>query len=180
MLLCIDLQPVFLDAIPDGRRALGRCHFAVKAATGLGLPVAFTEQVPERLGPTDPALRAAAPGAPAWGKHAFSALGDEHIRAILLQTNRVPHLLLCGIETPVCVYQTAIAALREDVAVTILSDAVAARRPDDAEVCLAALARLGAHILPSETVFYALLQDARHPFFRDYTRLVKTHHTAAP
>ena len=180
MLLCIDLQPVFLDAIPDGRRALGRCLFAVKAATGLGLPVAFTEQVPDRLGPTDPELRAAAPGAPSWGKHAFSALGDERIRANLLQAIRVQHLLLCGIETSVCVYQTAIAALREDVAVTILSDAVAARRPDDARVCLAALAQMGAHVLPAETVFYSLLQDARHPFFREFTRLVKTHHAVAP
>ena len=38
------------------------------------------------------------------------------------------------------------------------------------------LRRAGAHILPSETVFYALLRDVSHPFFRGYTQLVKTHH----
>jgi len=52
---------------------------------------------------------------------------------------------------------------------------VGARRPDDAATCLAALRHAGAHVLPSETVFYALLGDARHPFFRTYTQLVKSH-----
>ena len=56
---------------------------------------------------------------------------------------------------------------------TILSDAVGARRPDDARVCLDALARSGAHVLPAETVFYALLHDVAHPFFKAYTQLVK-------
>jgi hypothetical protein len=56
-----------------------------------------------------------------------------------------------------------------------LSDAVGARRTDDARVCLDALARSGAHVLPAETVFYALLRDVSHPFFRAYTQLVKSH-----
>ena len=60
-------------------------------------------------------------------------------------------------------------------AVTILSDAVGARRPDDARVCLSALAHSGARILPAETVFYALLESVHHPFFKPYTQLVKTH-----
>jgi hypothetical protein len=56
-----------------------------------------------------------------------------------------------------------------------LSDAVGARRPDDARVCLDSLMRAGAHVLPSETVFYALLREVGHPFFRAYTQLVKQH-----
>ncbi|MEO6244813.1 MAG: isochorismatase, partial [Opitutaceae bacterium] len=66
-----------------------------------------------------------------------------------------------------------------DIQVTILSDAVGARRPDDAHACLAALARAGAHVLPSETVFYAMLRDVAHPFFRSYTQLVKNYGTPA-
>jgi len=57
----------------------------------------------------------------------------------------------------------------------VLSDAIGARRPDDARTCLDALAAVGVHVLPSETVFYALLHDIGHPFFRAYTQLVKTH-----
>ncbi len=175
LLLCIDMQPVFIRAMSDAARVQRRCAFAVAAASGLGLPVLFTEQVPQKLGGTAPELRALAPSAPALGKEAFSALADDGIRRAVLDEHRAEHLLLCGIETPVCVYQTAVAALAANFTVTVLADAVGARRPDDAAACLAALAHAGAHVLPSETVFYALLRDVKHPFFKAYTRLVKAH-----
>ncbi|MBL9186394.1 MAG: isochorismatase family protein [Opitutaceae bacterium] len=175
LLLCVDLQPKFIAAMENGPRLQRRCAFAIAAATGLGLPVAFTEQVPEKLGATAPELRALAPQAPAWAKTAFSALGDERIRAELLDERALGHLLLCGLETPVCIYQTALAAKAAGLHVTVLSDAVGARRTDDAQACLAALARAGVHFLPAETVFYALLGDVRHPFFKTYTALVKSH-----
>ncbi|MCX6951490.1 MAG: isochorismatase family protein [Verrucomicrobia bacterium] len=175
LLLCIDLQPVFVRAVADGARVQRRCEFAVAAATGLGLPVAFTEQVPQKLGGTAPELLALAPGAPVLAKETFSALASDSIREALLSREKVEHLLLCGIETPICVYQTAIAALAEGLHVTLLSDAIGARRPDDADACLAALRHAGAHVLPSETVFYALLHDVKHPFFKSYTQLVKSH-----
>lgn len=179
MLLCVDMQPRFVVAVARGDDVRRRCEFAVSAAVGVGLPVAFTEQVPEKLGGTAPELLALAPDAPVWGKSTFSLLADERIRAALAE-KRVRHVMLCGIETPVCVYQSAIDALADGMHVTVLSDAVGARRTDDARVCLEALARAGAHVLPAETVFYALLRDVAHPFFRDYTRLVRRHHEAAP
>jgi nicotinamidase-related amidase len=173
------MQPALIGAVAGGAAILRRCEFAVAAATGIGLPVAFTEQVPQKLGPTAPSLLALAPQAAVWSKQAFSALGDEGIRQALFEQRGVRHLLLCGIETSICVYQTAVAALAEDILVTILSDCVGARRTDDATACLAALARHGAHVLPSETVFYSLLRDTAHPYFRDLTRLVKAHAVAS-
>ena len=175
LLLCIDMQPVFVRAVADGPRVQRRCEFAVAAAVGLGLPVAFTEQVPQKLGGTVPELLALAFGAPVFGKNAFSALADDGIRDALLRDRGVEHLLLCGIETPVCVYQTAVDALADKLHVTVLNDAVGARRDTDATACLAALARAGAHVLPCETVFYSLLHDVKHPFFKAYTQLVKSH-----
>jgi nicotinamidase-related amidase len=177
-LLCVDMQPVFLRVIADGARVERRCAFAIAAAEGIGVSVGFTEQVPQKLGPTSPGLLALAPSAPVWPKVTFSALADEGIRDALLRQRDIQHLILCGIETPVCVYQTAIAALADDLHVTVLSDAVGARRADDAAACIAALVRAGANVLPAETVFYALLRDVGHPFFRDYTQLVKAHGAA--
>ena len=175
LLLCIDLQPVFINAVANGPAVQRRCEFAVAAAVGLGLPVAFSEQYPQRLGATAPSLLALAPGAPTLAKTTFSALADSAIHDAIVRDRATEHLLLCGVETPVCVYQTATAALAAGIQVTILSDAVGARRPDDAAVCLAALRHAGAHVLPSETVFYALLHDIKHPFFKAYTQLVKSH-----
>jgi len=175
LLLCLDMQPVFLNAIADGARVQRRCEFAVAAAVGLGLPVAFTEQVPQKLGGTAPELLALAFGAPVFGKNTFSALADDGIRDALIRDRGIEHLLLCGLETPVCIYQTAAAALAANLHVTVLNDAVGARRSEDAAACLAALAHAGAHVLPSETIFYALLHDVKHPFFKAYTQLVKSH-----
>lgn len=173
LLLCVDMQEPFLRVMPDAERLQKRCEFAIACAVGLGMPVGFTEQVPQKLGGTLPGLLSLAPQSFVWPKHTFSALADDGIRDALLRQHNVQHLILCGIETPICVYQTALAALADDLHVTILSDAISARRADDARTCLEALARSGAHVLPSETVFYALLRDVNHPFFRAYTQLVK-------
>lgn len=175
LLLCLDLQPVFLRAVTDGARLARRCEFAIATVRGLGLPIVFTEQVPQKLGGTAPELLAAAGEMPVFGKETFSALSDAKTRHALQAEIGVEHLLLCGLETPVCVYQTALDALAAGMQVTLLSDCVGARREDDATACLAAMTRAGVHVLPAETVFYAILRDVKHPFFKAYTQLVKSH-----
>lgn len=174
LLMAVDLQPVFLKAVAHGALLQRRCALALQTAAGLGIEVLFTEQAPQKLGGTAPDLLALAPGARAFGKTAFSALADANIREAVT-TRNTAHLLLCGLETSVCVYQTTLDALAAGLQVTVLSDCVSARRPDDAQVCLDALIRAGAHVLPSETVFYALLHDVQHPFFKNFTQLVKQH-----
>lgn len=175
LLLCVDLQAVFLKSVVDGPQLLKRCSFAVQAAKGFGLPVFFTEQMPQKLGSTVPELLSLAPGAKQLGKTNFSALADDGIRDAIRAMD-VEHLIICGLETSICVYQTALDALDSQLQVTILSDAVSARRPDDAKVCIEALrARNHVFILPSETVFYSMLQDVKHPFFKAFTQLVKDH-----
>jgi nicotinamidase-related amidase len=168
----VDLQPTFLRAVQNGEAIQRRCSLAIQAAVGLGIPIFFTEQVPEKLGSTEPVLLSLAPAAKTFGKSTFSAWNVAAF-AERLVTDQIEHVLVCGLETPVCIYQTTLDLLGADIQVTLLADCLAARRLDDATVCLAALGRAGAHILPCETVFYALLRDAVHPFFKTYTELVK-------
>ncbi len=166
------MQPVFLAAICDSQRVHWRCSFALETAKGLGLPVLFTEQVPAKLGGTAEDLLALSDQPEAMGKDAFSAFGNAKI-VERLRAGGAKHLLISGLETPVCVYQTARDALQAGYQVTLLADCVGARRAGDAATVLTHLAQAGCAVLPAETVFYALLQNARHPFFRDYTVLVK-------
>jgi nicotinamidase-related amidase len=107
-------------------------------------------------------------------KTTFSALAEPAVLDAL-RAQSIEHLLLIGLETPVCVYQTALGALAEGFQVTILSDAVAGRRSEDHATVLAALRASGITVLPVETVLYALLHDATHPDFKTITTLVKTH-----
>lgn len=173
-LLCVDLQPVFLKVIPDHERVTKRCAFAIAVAAEFGIRTIFSEQVSEKLGPTLPELSQLAKSSLVFSKKTFSAVADDPIRSALL-TAETEHVLLCGIETSVCVYQSALDLLAAGVGVTVLSDCIGSRRSHDAQVCVEALVRAGANLLPSETVFYALLHDVKHPFFKAYTQLVKAY-----
>ncbi|MCX6917854.1 MAG: isochorismatase family protein [Verrucomicrobia bacterium] len=172
-LLVVDVQPSFLKAMPESEACLRRCALAVGAARLLGIPVFFTEQVPAKLGRTHPALlQAAGEGAVVVAKTAFSALAGDEL-ATALSSQGINNLLICGLEGPVCVYQTAVDALRLEMGVTLLADAITARRLADLETCFSMLRHHGVTILPVETVFYAMVRDAQAPHFKAYTELVK-------
>ena len=172
-LLVVDAQPAFLDALPDGTKLGDACRFAVATARALDIRVAFTEQRPDKLGATRADIRKAAPDAPVFAKSAFSAFLADGFDT-WIRDNDISHLLIAGLETPICVYQTVLGALAEGIDVTILADAVGARRAGDHEATLRALDKKSeCHQLPSETVFYSILGDANHQAFKAVTTLVK-------
>ncbi|HAV12102.1 MAG TPA: isochorismatase [Opitutae bacterium] len=172
-ILFIDFQDAFLKAIPDRERLLKRTCFAAEAATLLGCNIAFTEQMPEKLGATTEVLGNCLPATtPAYSKSSFSAFEAEGIDR-WIESNQIEHLLIAGIETSICVYQTAVQGLGQDVGVTLLSDCISERRAEDREPILKQLLSMEAHVLPSETIFYSLLGSAEHPKFKAFTELVK-------
>ncbi len=179
-LLCIDLQEPFLHAIPDSEALLRRCSFAIEAAKLLGVSVAATEQMPEKLTTTTGPIQSLFPeNTPVFGKTAFSAFAAEGVDR-WIEANQIDHLLLIGIETSICIYQTAVQALGEELGVTLLADCVSQRRPEDREPVFQQLLAMEAHILPAETIFYSLLGSAEHSRFRDYTGLVKAYANPVP
>lgn len=172
-LLLIDFQDVFLKEIPDRERLLKRSTFALKAAELLDISVAVTEQIPEKLGATTGALSSYwEVNTPVFGKSAFSAFDAEGLQQ-WIEIKQIDHLLLAGIETSICVYQTALQALGADIGVTLLSDCISERRLEDRAPVLEQLLSMDAHILPSETIFYSLIGSAAHPQFREFNELVK-------
>ncbi len=173
-LLVLDMQPAFIRAMHNAEDVERRCLFAIRSARLLGIPIVFTEQVPDKLGPTAEALTAAASDAPVLGKTAFSALAAEGMREFL-DSHDIHHLLITGLEVPVCIYQTVLDCIAADIEVTLLSDCIGSRRRADERSVLTSFAanESGCHILPAESVFYSLLGCATHPLFRAYTQLVK-------
>ena len=172
-LLLIDFQDVFLKEIPDRERLLKRSTFALKAAGLLDISVAVTEQIPEKLGATTGALSGYwEVNTPVFGKSAFSAFEAEGLQR-WIEIKQIDHLLLAGIETSICVYQTALQALGADIGVTLLSDCISERRLEDRAPVLEQLLSMDAHILPSETIFYSLIGSAEHPQFREFNELIK-------
>lgn len=174
-LVLLDLQSPFLDAMHEPEHLRRRTAFAVEAAGRLGCHLAYTEQSPEKLGPTeDRFLRLLPESAVRFPKSGFSAFRADGFSA-WLRDNEIDHILLAGLETGICVYQTTVDALGEELGATVLSDCVGQRRPEDRDPVLRQLQAMEAPVLPSETVFYSLVGGAEHPAFRDFTRLVKNY-----
>ena len=172
-LFVLDIQERLLKALPDADSLLQRCAFAIKSAHLLSIPVVFFEQCPEKLGSTHRELLCLREPADLYfSKHTFSALELPEVSDWIRQSN-TKHLLLQGIETGICVYQTALSCLRCHLQATILSDCIQARRPSDATHALDQLKHLGCTVLPSETIFYSLIGTTEHPAFKTFTELVK-------
>jgi isochorismate hydrolase len=170
--LILDLQDVFLKVIPNRKALERRARFLVECCELLDIPLFFTEQVPEKLGATVSEVLPDGQAHHVFPKHTFSAWPLETLNAAL-EKEAIGHLLIAGIETPICLYQTALDARNDDFGVTILSDCIGCRRLDDAAPALNTLQQKGAYLLASETVFYSILQDTKHPKFREFTQLVK-------
>lgn len=172
-LLVLDAQDCFIDTLHDKSGFLNRCAFAIDAARTLGITTLFTEQVPNKLGHTNAKLLRRARTPTLFHKESFSALSAPGIENFL-RDKEIYHLLVCGLETPICVYQTGLQAVDEDIDVTFLVDALGCRRAEDALHAIQALRGLGCQVLPTETIFYSLIGDVTHPAFRPLNDLVKT------
>lgn len=172
-LVVIDLQPSFMSPIPDAGAVVDRSKFMVRVASKLGIPVLATEQYPARMGETDPDLKheLMSAGALIFGKMAFSAMGAPDFVAAYESTGR-NHAILVGIETHICVTQTALDLKTKGHHVTIIADAISAR-PGRHDLGIQRLAAAGVVVAHSESVVYEWMHSAEHPSFRDILALVK-------
>ena len=173
-LIVVDAQDCFIDTLANKDDFLRRCAFAIDAAQTLGIRTIFTEQVPEKLGSTNTLLKRRARKSKVFSKKSFSALAAPGIETYL-RDHEIYHVLVCGLETPICIYQTALQSIDEDIDATFLTDALGCRRLEDGRQAIEAIRQLECQALPSETVFYSLLGSAAHPEFRSFSRLVASY-----
>ena len=169
-LLVIDVQEKLLPFIPDAKALVGNVAFLIEAARLLDMTVQATEQYPRGLGPTVPELAAKLPTRP--DKTSFSSCGVASIVETFHREAR-PKVVLCGMETHVCVLNTALDLLALDFRVYVAVDAVSARYRVDHEVALRRLERLGVTLTTAEGCVFEWIGGASHPRFKEISRLVQ-------
>ena len=169
-LLVIDVQEKLLPFIPDAKALVGNIAFLIEAARLLDMTVQATEQYPRGLGPTVPELAAKLPTRS--DKTSFSGCGVASVVETFHREAR-PKVVLCGIETHVCVLNTALDLLALDFRVYVAVDAVSARYRVDHEVALRRLERLGVTLTTSEGCVFEWIAGAGHPRFKEISRLVQ-------
>lgn len=170
-LLVVDVQERFLTVVPGIERVMWNCRRLLDAAAVLGVRAAATEQYPEKLGPTAPVL-AQRLATPALAKLAFSC-GECGGIFTPWQAEGIERVLICGIETHVCVGQTALDLLAAGFRVYIAVDAVAARSTLDHETALRRMESSGAVLTTTEAALFEWCIRAGTPEFRQISALAK-------
>jgi nicotinamidase-related amidase len=165
ILILVDMQEKFRSLIVDMDRVVTACSRLIRFCVHLDIPILTTEHYPQGLGTTIPELQNLIPSFAAIEKITFSCGGDDRFRKTLATTRR-DQMILCGIETHVCVYQTAFDLLKENHQVVAAVDAISSRRTYDREAGLARLGRLGADLMSAEMIMFEILKRAKTEEFK--------------
>lgn len=170
VLVVIDVQDKLLAKIPAAARLVERTGFLLDVAALLDVPVRATEQYPKGLGPTTDEIARRLPQ-PAGQKTAFSGCGAGTFLEELEMLQR-PNVVLAGMETHVCVMQTALDLIEAGLHVFLPVDALSARFSADHDTALRRMEQAGAVPTTAEAVAFEWVRDAAHPQFKAASRLV--------
>ena len=174
-LTCVDIQTRLSGAMQTPERVIGRAEVLLKAAEILAVPVLISEQYPKGLGATEPAILAAAPSAIVLEKTEFSCARNDAISNAIgeLVKDFCTQIIICGMETHVCVAQTALDLAAAGHDVFVVSDAVTSRRQSDIDAALARFRHCGVHVVTSEMVIFEWLETARSVEFKAISELIR-------
>ena len=172
MLLVIDVQEKLVNAL-DKNVIVKRVSNLVKSARLLSIPVVVTEQYPKGLGQTVPEVSSEFPeNTPVFEKTSFNALEEEGVLDKIKSYNK-KQIVICGIETHICVHQTAAALLREGFEVYVVKDACASRNKYEFKQGIELMQANGAKISCVEIVLFEWLKAAKNPCFKEIQALIK-------
>jgi nicotinamidase-related amidase len=166
-LLVVDIQERLLPPIFQKEQLLKNSQLLIRAASVLKIPSLVTTQYAKGLGSTVPEIASLLSEVEPIDKHMFSCFGSDAFCSMLkrLPGNRTT-VLLCGMESHICVMQTALGALREGYMVHVASDAVSSRTEWNWKVGLDRMAGAGAIISSTETMIYELMKSSGSQAFK--------------
>ena len=172
LLTVIDVQGALARAVLAPDQYLAAMATLIKGLRTMHVPVLWLEQNPRHLGPTVPEIAGCLEGLAAMPKMTFSCWGCEAYVSALEASGR-QHVLLAGVETHVCVYQTARDLVARGYSVDVVADACSSRTAANKQIGLDRARACGAGITSAEMVLFELLQTAASPHFKAILRLVK-------
>lgn len=172
LLLLIDVQEKLVNAL-DKDVIVKRVYNLVKSAKLLSIPVVVTEQYPKGLGATVPSVADELPeDASVFEKVSFNALDADGVLDKIKSYSK-KQIVICGIETHICVHQTAAALLREGFEVYVAKDACASRSKYEFKQGIELMQANGAKISCMEIILFEWLKTAKNPCFKEIQALIK-------
>ena len=171
-MVVIDVQGRLAGLMHRKKHLYKHLQIMLRAAAILDIPVFWLEQYPKGLGPTIDELQALLKGQKPLHKLSFSGCGDLDLVNSIRSTGR-QQLIVTGIETHVCVYQTVMDLLAEQFQVAVNQDAVSSRTKSNKRLGLQRMQQAGALLTSTEMVLFEMMRSARHPAFKQISALLK-------
>lgn len=172
VLVVIDMQGKLAQSMYGKEMLFQNVQRIIKGAQVLGIPILLTEQNPKGLGPTIPEIADLVPNLPRIPKFSFSCCADERFARELSALQR-RQVLLAGIESHVCLYQTAVELVTHGYEVHVVADAVSSRTVENRDIGLQKMRDAGASITSVETALFELLKVAEGYEFKQIIGIVK-------
>jgi len=173
-LLVVDIQENLMRVIDNAEEVTRNTVLLQKSANVLNIPQVATTQYVARIGPLLPAVTAELGGLTPLDKLEFDCFGNAGIAAAVKGLPAaVNTLIVCGVETHICIYQTVLGALMAGFRVWVPADAVSSRKPGNKEIGLARLREMGAVVASTEMIIYEWLRKAGSPEFKALLPVLK-------
>lgn len=172
VLLVIDVQGKLARMMVEKTELFRNQRLMIQGAQVLEIPIILTEQYPEGMGQTIPEIAELLTDVGPITKTAFSCCGESKFNTALQEVGR-RQALLVGIETHVCVWQTASDLLDADYEVQVAADAVSSRSAENRRIGLQKIRDAGGKITCVETALYELMRVGEGPQFKRVLELVK-------
>lgn len=171
VLIFIDVQGRLAEVIDDPESLYHNLRRLLEGMNLFDIPVIVTEQNPNQLGKTRGEFRPLLINLPV-AKSTFSCCGERVFLEVLEKIKR-KQVVLCGIETHVCVYQTAMDLMESGYEVRVVVDAVSSRDPANKTLALRCMETKGVKLTGTEMLLFELLGDANAPQSRSVFQIVK-------
>ena len=171
VLLIIDVQGKLANMMCDADYQ-SHIRRLIKVAGILEFPILLTEQAPDKIGRTVVEITDMLKGVVPISKQTFSCCGEPAFVDALKHLGR-RHVVVCGIESHVCVYQTVRDLLKTGHQVSVVAEAVSARSKHNAHAGIARCKDMGAVLTTLEMLVTELIVSTRHPKFREIMSLLK-------
>jgi len=168
----IDVQGKLAQLMADKEDLFANLKRLIQGAKVLDIPTVLTEQNPDGLGPTIAELAPLLSEVTPLPKFSFSCWGEPAFQEALAGLNR-RQVLIGGIETHICIYQTTLDLIREGYEVHIVTDAVSSRARSNRELALEKMKDAGARLTSVEMALFELLKTAEGPRFKEILKIVR-------
>ena len=172
VLVVVDVQGKLATLMHEREQFNANLVRMVQGARLFDFPIVWNEQMPEKLGETIPELKEALSDHKPLIKQTFSCCGNDDFVSKLSSLNR-KKVLLTGMETHICVYQTAVHLREAGYDVHVVYDAVSSRLPYNKEIGITAMRELGCHVTSVEMALFEMQDTAEGDRMRALVKIVK-------